>query len=562
MTTPSSFSFAHVVRFLYTQNPFYLLGTLLVLFGLQQAVGSDLRVASSGLLTGLLAAYALLLAGIAVLVIRGGQVWDDARTILLVIVLLLFMLSASLDFHLAATPWLGTVLAFAGLALAMLLSEGLLRTLRIHLALRYRGPYYLMLTLLFVYPVAPAWLTHLQLADVRPWAMLAFPLLFALALLTLLPAARTRRREPASNTPWIWPYYPWSLFLFLTVGVAIRAWWLTISFEPLMGTESYFRPYFLLPIWLAWSALVLEIGRARGSRGAIVASQMLPLAGLYFGFSGSAHNPIEAAFLERLVSTVGSPAQIAVMGLMMYYGYAWLRKVPSAEGALIALGLLASVIGRDTFTLSTLVRPQPLPLVCVAAALLLLAARKRSTWRAVAGGAMVIAGGRYAGVGLLDASTLGFWQWHGPVLGLMALTTIFNDDLAKLLREIAWRAAPCLAIVAAVVYPWILPTSTTVLASYLVLMLLVSIALWQKQREIPPLISVLATLAANVLFHFQNVYVLLQHSLLAGGLPWLTGGLVMVLLALSISLLKMGLWQQARAWLEQLNLTLGGAAKP
>ena len=102
MTTPSSISFSSLIRLVYTHNPFYLIGTFLILFGLQQALGNEPNLAASGLLISLLALYTLLLAVIAVVIIRYGQVWDDARTILLLIVLLFFMLSAGLDLPFAA----------------------------------------------------------------------------------------------------------------------------------------------------------------------------------------------------------------------------------------------------------------------------------------------------------------------------------------------------------------------------------------------------------------------------------------------------------------------------
>src|SRR4030095_6545426 len=106
---PSS-SFASIARFLYTQNPFYLIGTLLVLFGLQQSLGREPQLATSGMLMGLLVGYTLVLAAIATVVLRCGQILDDARTILLVIVLMFFMLSASLDVHLMTEPVSGTLL--------------------------------------------------------------------------------------------------------------------------------------------------------------------------------------------------------------------------------------------------------------------------------------------------------------------------------------------------------------------------------------------------------------------------------------------------------------------
>lgn len=559
--SPASPPAAPLWRWLYTQNPFYLIGTLLILFGLQQCLGSDERVATSGLLPALLAGYALLLAGIAVVVIRGGQLWDDARTILLVIVLLFFMLSASLDFMLVESVGTGTLVAAAALGFALALSEGLLRVLRIHLASQYRGPFYLMLGMLFLFPIVPAWLRAQGLGATQPWATLAFPALVGMTLLTLVPAAQTRRRqEPASGTPWNWPFYPWSLFVFLTIGAGLRAWWLTISFEPLHGTHSYFQPYFLLPLFLAWAALLVEIGKARHSLPTVATGMLLPLAGLACCLTSPPDISKEAAFLAQLAGAVGSPLQIAVVGMLLFYLWAWQRKVAAAEGFLLGLGLLASVVRSDTFDLASLTRPQPLPLACVAAALLLLSVRKKSTWRAIAAGGMALAGARYAGIGVLGEETLRFWQWHAPLLGLMTLSTLFRDELAQGLRELSWRAAPVLALTAAVIYPWAVPGATPpVLAGYLALLLLVSISLWQRQKEVGPLVAALSTGGSNVLLYSGLLYVLLQQSLLAKGLPYLAGGLLAVGAALGISLLKMGAWQRMRTYLERLNLALGGA---
>src|SRR5207237_1035006 len=139
-----------LARLLYTQNPFYLIGRLLVLYGLQQSLGRDPTLVARSLLVGLLAGSALLLAGVVALVLRSMNYYS----------------------------------VYGDLA----------------------------------------------------WALFAFPLAAAIALLALLPAARTPPwKEPKTGTPWKWPYYPWSLFIFLTLGVAIRAWWLTIAFEPAKG---------------------------------------------------------------------------------------------------------------------------------------------------------------------------------------------------------------------------------------------------------------------------------------------------------------------------------------
>jgi hypothetical protein len=565
MVKPHTAAISSLVHFLYTHNPFYLIGTLLVLFGVQQCLGREPTLATSGLLVAVLAAYTLLLAAIAGVVIRIGQVWDDARTILLVIVLQFFMLSTSLDFHLLFTldaPWPGTVLLTGGFLFSVLLSELLLRGLRIGLGAAYRAPYYLVLILLFAYPAALGWINYYSYYESLTWALFAFPAVAAVALLTLLPAAGTPPwREAKTGTPWRWPFYPWSLFVYLTIGLAIRSWWLTIAFEPAKGPDAYFRPYFLLPLLLAWAALILEMGLVRRSRGAIAAALAFPLIGLVIGFPGPGQNAVEAAFLERLVSAIGSPPQISVCSLLVFYGYAWLRGVPAAEALVIASGLLISVINRGTLDWSSLAAPHPLAPAAVAGMLLGLAIHRQSTWRALAGGALVVAGIWLSGGKAVGAA--GFWQWHAPPLTLLAIAVAFDDRLARQLRQIAWRAAPCLALFAACAYPWTMPTlRPATLVLFLALVLLFSAAFWLRERRVELLAALLATLAANLLAHVRPIFVFVEQSALAGGLPWLTAGLIVVLGAFVISLLKMGMWTAAWHRLERVNACLGGSTGP
>ncbi|MCE9529340.1 MAG: hypothetical protein K8R36_25100 [Planctomycetales bacterium] len=563
MTTSSSASSADwlsaLLKFAYTQNPFYLVGTFLVLFGLQQCLGNGPNLAASGLLVSLLALYTLLLAGMAVVIIRYGRVWDDARTILLVIVLQFFMLSASLDVVLLEAPLLGTCLLSAGLLFSIGLSEGLLRSLRIGLAAQYRGPYYAMLGLLFLHPIATAWVSYYALYSARTCAIYGFPTLAALALLTLLPAARTRGEdEPATGTPWRWPFYPWSLFVFLTLGFIIRSWWVTISFEAILGEDSCFRPFFLLPIALAWSALLLEMGKARDSLVTQGIGLVLPLLGLFLGFPGEGSTKLEASLYSGLAASIGSPPQLAVWSLLAFYAWAWLRKAAVAEVFVIGLALLASVVGRQTFDWQTLAQPQPMVVAFVAGSVLALAISRKSTWRAVLCGLMAVAAARFSGTHV--GSGLWFWQWHAPLLAFLAIAAIFNDDLARFLRQLAWRVAPALAVVAAIVYPWVMPGLTeSALASYLALLLCMSIALWQREKEVAPLGASFLTLTANLLAHSRHLYLLLGQTVLADGLPWLTAGLTLVTIAFLISLLKMGLWPWTLRWLEKVNLTLSGS---
>jgi hypothetical protein len=552
------------VRFLYTQNPFYLVGTFLVMFGFQQCLGREPSLATSRLLVEMLAGYTVLLTVVAMIVVRWGQVWDDARTILLVIVLLLCLLSTCLDFHFLHTfkaPWPGTQLLALGWAFSVLVSETVLRGLRICLTVRYRLAYYLVLSLLFAYPMFLGWMNYHGYYDALPWALLAFPAVVAMALLTLLPEAQTPAwRQPKTGTPWIWPYYPWSLFIFLTIGVAIRTWWLTISFEPAMGPDTYFQPYFLLPLVLAWAALVLEMGLAQRSPGAVAASLLLPLAGLATSFSGPGRGEVEIEFLHRLTATLGSPPQLAVWGVAGFYGWSWLRGVRACEGFLIATGLLASVVDYQTVDADTFAQPQPLILAAIAAVLFVRAIRRDSTWRAGLAAGLAVATARLSGANLgavLSSNAIWFWQWHAPVVALLFIAAIFDDPLARFLRSIVWRVVPLLAFAAVIVYPPAMPQlDEPLLTGYVASLLVASFAIWLRQRQVGPLGAGIATLGANVLAYFRQMYLLLAYTPLAKGLPWIASGLVVVTLAVLISLLKMGLWVRSRQWLERLNLAL------
>jgi hypothetical protein len=130
-----------------------------------------------------------------------------------------------------------------------------------------------------------------------------------------------------------------------------------------------------------------------------------------------------------------------------------------------------------------------------------------------------------------------------------------DDDLARELRGLAWRAAVAFAAIAATLYPWLLPSlSPIVLPVFLAMLLAVVIGHWQRLRKLEPLVGVTIVAAANALGASQHGYSRLQDSVLGKGLPWLVAGLAIVAVALTISLLKMGLWTWLRRSVERLGL--------
>src|ERR1700748_1746586 len=82
-----------------TANPFYAISAVLVFVGLRASfdVGTATADFPSWSLLAALAGYTLLLGGMAALLARFGNVWDDIRTLLLLVVLMFLVISVAFD---------------------------------------------------------------------------------------------------------------------------------------------------------------------------------------------------------------------------------------------------------------------------------------------------------------------------------------------------------------------------------------------------------------------------------------------------------------------------------
>ena len=132
---PGGLNFA---RFLYNQNPFYLVSAALVLYGFSVSVTHDELTNSPWIFASLFYGYTILLALSAWAIVKYGKVWDDARSILMVLLLLLLALSSGVDSLCVTMPSTAVLLATVGFSFAVLLSEFLIRSLGI--CLLYTSP--------------------------------------------------------------------------------------------------------------------------------------------------------------------------------------------------------------------------------------------------------------------------------------------------------------------------------------------------------------------------------------------------------------------------------------
>ena len=151
------------LRFLVNHNPFYLISTLLLLYGLQIATDSGASIHEHTLAV-ILCGVIVLMAVTAIAIVKFGGVWDDTRTILLSIMLLLVGVTIGCDTEVMEDRHSAAMILGGGLIFGILVWELLLWALKIKLPVSFRVPVYLMhavfflWSLIFVKTGTPNWL--------------------------------------------------------------------------------------------------------------------------------------------------------------------------------------------------------------------------------------------------------------------------------------------------------------------------------------------------------------------------------------------------------------------
>ncbi len=546
-------SWAVLRHLLYNNNPFYVISAALVLAGVWRSVAGQEAAAAGWPMFGLLCGYLVLLAGAAWAIIRLGGVWQDARTLLVVIVLMLVALSMSFDPLTLLDLPAGRQFLLLGLMFSVALSEAILRALGIRLTWIYRGPYYALLVLLFAYPV---WLAELVQRREEAWraaSLMLFPTLGALILLALYPAARWgRNTKCAAGTPWPWPLFPWTMFFFLALGVGVRAYSLAFAFDGGSGATSGFRAYWLAPLVLACALLTLEMGLASRNRFAQFVAMVAPLTLVPLALAGPGIDPTQVEFLSLLRGALSSPICLTAGLLLAFYLFALGRRVALAEGGvMLALALLA-VCDAGTVDWRTFASPQPAPLGAILVWQLTQSLRTGATWRLLVVTAMTLGAGCWP-FREHDLVASGYLPFHLFVLAILATGLTFNDRLARGLRRTAPYFIPLLAALAAAVYPAVfINTPLTVHAAYAAALTGIAAVYWRREQEMAHLVGLLVTsmwLAAAAL---RAGHAQLDKTPLAEGRDWLVGGFVCLVAGLLISLAKGGVlttaWQSLAAW--------------
>ena len=451
-----------VLSYLYNHNPFYVISAVLMLFAVRSAYGTiEIGTINCWVMMGVLAGYTLLLAGIGVLIVRWGKVWEDARSILLLLLLLFLGVSVSADdLFSRVSPELGTTLLIAGFLFSAIVSEAVLWGAGIRLGLRYRIPYHLMLALFYV---APWWCSpemHPRSPAALEWMLFLFPVVASLLFLCLLPAIRGGVAYVKENgTPWSWPWFPWIAFGVIAACVSLRSFALCLTFGPagpmwiesgsgprLISFDTLWGFYFLIPLAFVLLLLLLEGGLVTKNRafqaGVIRFSPLILLLAMPAG-TGPVHN----SFLFKVTDTMGSPIWMTLWLLVGFYLWAAVRRVPGAVWAGLGAVALLSIVGPQTLGSRTLIEVSPWPLLLDGVVLLGLGVRKRSSGICT--------------VGVL-AATLGIWFvipdtilfpyrfttcFHLLWISALVLGLTFHDAFSRVLLGASALLVPLVSLV-------------------------------------------------------------------------------------------------------------------
>jgi hypothetical protein len=530
-----------LIRWVYTNNPFYAISAALVFVGLRASFDTHGKAFESWALMSGLAGYTLLLAATACVLVRLGEVWDDVRTVLLLVVLMFLATSVTFDYTLASNPALGRALFVGGLVFATAVSEGVLRSLRLALPAGYRVPYYLCLALFFLYPVALAPLLTRPNSPVLHWALFGFSPAAGLVSLTLIPAVRRGAGYVSKNgSPWPWPLYPWALFAFLAAGVAARSYSLCVSFHFVLGSRNIFGAYFLVPFLFALVVLLLEAGIASRRRGVQLAALVAPLGLLALATAGSHRDPLYWQFLATFRHALGgSPLFLTLLATAAFHAYAISRRVRTAPEALTASLLALAVVGPDTYAPDALLAPRPLPILAAGVLHLALAVRGREAWRGLVGSGLLVTA---ATLGLGDAWTPSVqvaFAFHLATAAVLVLGVVVDDPLGRLLRRTGAVLLMAAGVAGVCANPgWITDAPREALQAYPLVVALLALGYGLLVRDRLFYAAAAAGSAAWLAVAGARGYATLRR--LVVGLDQIALGLLFFLLAATISLIKTG----------------------
>ena len=423
-------------RFLYTQNPFYLISCALIIYGLQiTSISRDLDLQSTFLAISL-AGYTALMSLVVIIVVRYGKVWEDARSIFLVVMIGHLAVSSGIDL-LSLDRWaLAARLLLGGFLFSLMTSEIVLYCCAVRLPAWYRACYYTSLAVFYAAPVVGGYCVSENQLRVAQWLAPIFSCCIGLSLLMLVPATRQGNRYVKRNgTPWSWPCYPLCAYVVVLVGAGIRSHAIWMSYGSFFGAVV-FEPFLILPLVVA--ALVVLGELADRLHLSQYTGLILGLAPLMVTLGLSQQGMTNLSIRSELREYFGSAITLSLACLVLFYLYFWKRRIAGA-GYLATIAMLALGLFAPLPAILVRVGLAPWIITCLSLALFTLTclAQRRNEWNWLAWGS----------IGMVSLLQLGAeHNLEGPAIvaaSLWAMTIMmtvgwYYDSLcAEVLRGIA-----------------------------------------------------------------------------------------------------------------------------
>lgn len=562
MSQTSHIPLPKLLRLLYVHNPFYLISACLFVYGLKAFLRPDnmdflfeagsVAYIDPWWLMGSLCGVTLLMAITAFLIVHLGKVWEDARSLVLVLLLMFLAISVSFDEIIALVSFRQgnsyqalSLMAFGG-AFSIAVIECLLRGLKIRLSAAYRFPFYALLALFFAFPMCVCPQISSATPEQARWRIALFPTLAALISLSLIPAIRRGSKHVRDNgTPWSWPWFPWTVFVFLAGAVVFRSYSLAISFDRADARadfwDSSFGLYFLVPFALSIIVVLLEVAiveQIENLRDKLIKLAPLTLLLAYPWFGPWTKHATYSRFAFEFIENASSPAYIALLLLLVFYAVAWWRQIRYAElGVICSLAALV-FIGPRSFGATSPTQIHAWPLALLGAIELCHGiARRHSLPTTIGALALSFC------IGIILADTpLQDWKapvaYHLVILSTLATCILYTDNFALWLRKmVGWMlllsGAYSLAYVTA-------RTMTPQIFAYSTFMGLTAIVAWYRIPSPRFLIAAALNFGSSVLFAAIHIVDKLWQLTIPPGVKPLLWAFGCFAMGVTISMLKSG----------------------
>lgn len=426
------------LQLLYTHNPFYVISAGLIFSGLRMSFDTHSAIDVGALTIGL-TGYTLLLAGTAALLIRIGKVWDDTRSLLVLILLMFLGIAVTLDEVLTADSQIGAWYCLGGACFAAVVSEALLRGTGLRLNAWCRLVYHLLIAMQFLYPLTMIPRLTSPESPLLQWQLFGFVPVASLVMLLLLPAVRGGAAAVCSpGVPWRWPWFPWVLFGVLGGCVILRAYYLCLSLHFVGDGSSIFGPYFAVPLLLVTAVLLFEGGRAAASPMVERSALVLPAVAVVLCLVSGSQDFVYQRFLAKFIATVGgSPLYVTLLAGAVLYILAMWRRTAGAEFALLAaLGLL-SIVEPATISTHQLTAPSSLPLIAASIWLMISGIVAWRSWRLLAASTLAVAAAAQSFAAPWLMAHHGLAAAHLVLLAMLLIGAVFHDRMALWIQRVA-----------------------------------------------------------------------------------------------------------------------------